>query len=198
MKDFWDYFKSLFQKAEESSAFNPYIHELIERSDDFKSAHEAWRYSPACRKLFTWVETQYGLWLALPDDIDEAIDFLNTPSSKGFVIYLNKTAIPQQDAVHFFDLLKERVQMLNYKVQISDARTWVQKSGVEKVERHHLKPRSFRTEDAKFDQRFGNITIELSLRNDAPHQLKFRATSYNDHLYSKAGSFADLIQAIQE
>lgn len=197
MKDIWDYFKGLFQKAAESSPSNPYIHELISRPKEYKPAFEAWKYSATCQRLSEWVEGQYGLWQVLPDDTDDAIDFLDTPSSKGFVIYLNKTTdFQKQDAFHFFDLLKERVQTLNYKSQISDTRTWIHQSRVETVERHYLKPRPSWAENSKFDQRFGNITIELFLRNDAPQQLKFRATSYNDHLYSKAESFSDLIQAI--
>ena len=42
----------------------------------------------------------------------------------------------------------------------------------------------------------GNITIELVLRNDKPHQLRFRATSYNDRLYAEADAFKELFQGL--
>jgi hypothetical protein len=198
MKEFWDYFKNLFKTVEESSPSNPAIHELIVRTPEAKAALQAWRDSLTCRRLFDWLGNQYALWQVLPDDIDDAIDFLDTPSSKGFAVHFHKTGYAKQDATHFFDLLKEKVLSLNYKPQISDTRTYVQKNWVETVERHYLKPKPSFAENSKFNQRFGNVTIELTLRNDAVHNLKFRATSYSDHLYATAEDFEGLMQVVLE
>ncbi len=196
MKDIWDYLKGLFQKAEESSPSNPYLHELINRTEEEKSAYKIWKGSLSQRRMMDWLNDQYAIWQALPDDIDPAIDFLNTPSSKGFVIHLSKKEYPREDAIHLFDYFKEQVLALNYKPQLSDTRTWSQKSWVETVERHYLKPRQNWAGEKKINQRFGNVTIELTFRNDLPHHLKFRATSYSDHLYAEAEEFRELMQAV--
>lgn len=198
MSDIWDYLKSLFKAEQESSASNPFIHELIERTAEEKAAYEAWKFSLAGRRLINWLADQYAIWQVLPGDIEETIDFLDTPSSKGFVIHFHKTEYNRQEATHFFDYLKERVLSQHYKPQISDTRTWSQDTWVETVERHYLKPKPSRTANSKFDQQFGNITIELSLRNDKVFNLKFRATSYNDHLYQQASDFKELMQAVLE
>ncbi len=126
------------------------------------------------------------------------MDFLDTPSSKGFVIHFHKTEFTRPDATYLLDYLKEKVLVLHYKVQLSDTRTYTKNDWVETVERHYLKPRATFEAGSKTNQRFGNVTIELMLRNDLPHQLKFQATTYSDHLFAKADDFKDLMLALLE
>ncbi|PHN05563.1 hypothetical protein [Flavilitoribacter nigricans] len=196
MAGIWDYIKNIFKEAEESSPSNPAIHAMIERSEEERAAFQQWQDSLVKRRLVDWLDNQYAIYRVTPHDIDEAMDFLDTPSSKGFVIHFYKTNYNRQEVTHFFDFLKEQIKGLNYKVQISDTRTYNRKDWVETVERHYLKPRPQFEKGVKIDQRFGNITIELVLRNDRVYQLKLQATSYRDHLYEEAEEFRDLMQAI--
>ncbi|TAK30391.1 MAG: hypothetical protein EPO28_18805 [Saprospiraceae bacterium] len=198
MKNLWSQITGLFKTVEESSSSNPVIHELIERGAEELALYEGWKCSLVCRRLTEWLWHQYGIWQALPGEVDETIDFLDTPSCKGFAVHFHKTNYSRRDARHLFDYLKERVLTLPYRCQISDTRTYSQKDWVETVERHYLKPKPGFAEPSKLNQRFGNVTIELTLRNDAVHNLKFRATSYNDHLYASAEDFKDLMQAVLE
>lgn len=196
MPNVWDFFKNFFHEAEKSSASNPLVHELIERSTKEKWALEEWRGSLPCLRLFDYLSAQHATYQSNPDDIDRAITFLNTPSSKGFAIHFALTDYTPQDSKHFFDILKEKVLTLNYRSQISDTRTWSEKKWVQTVERHYLKPRQSWADGKKIDQQFGNITIELTLRNDQPHQLTFRATHYSDRLYANASDFQGLMQTV--
>ncbi len=212
MPDIWDYFKNLFRKAESSSPSQPLIHEMIERSEEERRDYAFWKSTMVSRRLQDWLHDQYAVYRIAPDDIDEALDFLDTPSSKGFVIYFHKTRYSPRDVRHFFDYLKEQVLGLDYRPQISDVRTYQRSEWVEMVERHYLKPRpafqrrnlsvtpshSTTLDDAaeKFNQRFGNITIEHHLRNERPYYLKFSATSYQDALFTEAEEFRILMQHI--
>lgn len=196
MAGIWDYIKDIFKEAEESSPSNPAIHALIERSKEEQDRYTQWLESLIKRRLVDWLDNQYAVYRVSPDDIDEAMDFLHTPSSKGFVIHFFKTNYNRQEVTHFFDFLKDQMRQLNYKLQISDTRTYNRKEWVETVERHYLKPRPSFEKGKKIDQRFGNVTIELVLRNDQVYQLKMQATSYQDHLYDEAEEFKDLMQAI--
>lgn len=196
MAGIWDYIKNIFKEAEESSPSNPAVHALIERSTVEQEQYRQWLGSLVKRRLVDWLDNQYAIYRVTPDDIDEAMDFLNTPSSKGFVIHFYKTNYSRREVTHFFDFLKDQIKELNYKVQISDTRTYNRKDWVETVERHYLKPRSKFGKDKKIDQRFGNVTIESVLRNDQVYQLKLQATSYRDHLYGEAEEFLVLMQTI--
>ncbi len=193
MGDLWDYFKKLFFKTESSSPSNPLIHEMISRTEAEKKDYRHWKETLVRRRLQDWLSDQYALYRVTPDDIDEAIDFLDTPSSKGFVIYLHLTQYSLRDSIFFLDFLKDRVLKINYKVQISDTRTYSNGEQIETVQRHYLKPRpNFETE-GRLKQQFGNVTIELLLRDEKPYNLKFRATSYRDSLFEDPQDFKDLI-----
>ncbi len=195
MSDFWDSIKSLFKKTAESSPSQPAVHEVIERKVEEKEDYEQWKTGLVARRWRDWLADQYAVYRVSPDDIDEALDFLDTPSSKGFVVHLHKTGYTARESIFFLDYLKEQVLTLNYRTQISDRRTYNRPSWVETVERHYVKPRSNQTE-GKFDQQYGNIMIELEFRNDRPHNLRFRATSYKDALFHEAEAFGDLMQGI--
>jgi len=194
MADIWEHFKNLFQKSEQSSPSNPFIHELIERSSTELEDYDFWKNTLVCKQMQQWVFKQFDLFLALPQETEETIDFLNTVSSKGFVLHLHKTNYSKRDALHFFDFLKEKVKGLNYKSQISDRRVYNKPNWVEQAERHYLKPRPSFGETGKLNQAFGNITVELIFRNEKVYHLKFSATRYNDHLFEKGKEFQELME----
>lgn len=193
MSDFWKYIKNIFKAAEESSPNQPVIHELIIRTHEEQQDYDFWRDTLVRRRLMDWLKNQYAISKVLPDDVDEALTFLNTPSSKGFAVHFNQTQYSKRDVVHFLDYLKEQVLTLNYRTQISDLRTYNRPHWVETIQRHYLKPRTNFEEGKKTDQQYGNITVELILRNEQPYQLKFQATAYSDRLYQNAASFDDLM-----
>ena len=197
MSDLWNYVKSLFQSAEQSTPAVPTVHEMIERTKEERADLEQWQEMLVRRRLTGWLADQYAIFLVDPDNVDRELDFLNTPSSKGFVIHLHRTNYSKRDLLHFLDYLKNQVKALGYRIQISDRRVYPVKNGVETVERHYLKPRlNFEQEVEKQNQRYGNITISAVLLNDQPYQLKFQVTSYQDRLFSEADDFRDLMQVI--
>jgi len=196
MPDVWDYFKNLFKKAEISSPASPLIHEMIQRSTEETNDYLFWKNTLVCHRLRAWISEQHVVFQINPDNLDEAVDFLDTPSSKGFVIHFYKTRYNHRDVVHLFDYLKEQVLKINYRTQISDTRAYERPNWVESVQRHYLKPRSQQNEQGKFNQQFGNVMIELTFRNDQVYNLKFRATSYQDFQFSEALDFKDLIRKV--
>lgn len=196
MTDLFDFFKSWFRKAETSTPSNPALHEVIVRDEDFKKEFEAWKASLACRRLMDWLWHQYAMWASLPDELERNIDFLDTPSSKGFAIHYAGEQLTARQCRFFMDFLREKVLELSYRQTLADRRVYMVNKEVETLERYHLKPRQKRTAENLINQGFGNITVELVLRNDKPHQLRFRATSYNDRLYAKADAFKELFQGL--
>ncbi|MEM9919359.1 MAG: hypothetical protein AAF990_14750 [Bacteroidota bacterium] len=198
MKNLWQYVKSLFQEAEQSSPSQPSIHQLIERSTEEKEDFLRWKESLVSRRMLNWLNEQYIQYLINPDNLDEAIDFLKTPSAKGFVVHFGKTRYPRREVVHLFDFLKERVLQQGYRPYVSDTRTYNRPAWVETVQRHYLKPPSQLRQlpKEKFDQKYGNITIQLTEQDGRIMYLKFNATSYKDHLFADAEDFKDLMTAL--
>jgi len=68
---------------------------------------------------------------------------------------------------------------------------------VETVQRHYLKPSlKLKVAGEKAGQAYGNINIELLLRNEKAVNLKFSATSYRDHQFKEASDFDELMRKI--
>ncbi len=195
MAGLWNYLKGLFEETETSSPTKPAVHELIERSPDEQTDYARFAEGLVLRRLRDWIHDQYAIFRVAPRDTDRAIDFLDTPSSKGFVIHFHETQYAQREVTHLFDFLKERVLALDYRTQISDRRIFQRNTWVETVERHYLKPRSQRIE-GQFEQRFGNVKIELELRDDVVHNLRFSATIYKDAQFREAQTFRELLQQV--
>lgn len=197
MTNIWDFFKDFFKEAEESSPSKPIFNEILARSEQEKAAFENWKGSLPCRRFFDLLAAQYAIYQSNPAGIDPAVTFLQSDSSKGFALHFDRLDFNRQDASHFFDLLKEKMLAVSYRPELSNVRSWSEKDWVQTVERHYLKPKKSWEEGKVIDQLFGNITIELTLRNDRPQLITFRATGYSDRLYAQALGFHDLMQAIQ-
>jgi len=194
---FWKKIKNIFQAAEESSSINPTIHELIKRTPEEIKNYELWKNTLASRRLTDWLQNEYITFLTSPNNVDKSIDFLNTPSSKGFVIHFSRTQYRLDEITFFFDFLKEKVNELSYRTYVSDTRTYPKNDFVETIQRHYLKPSLYlKAKGQKTQQAFGNINIELLLKNDKVVNLKFSATSYSDHMFEDADDFDELMKAI--
>ena len=106
MANLWQQIKDLFQSVEESSPTQPALHTLIERSKTELQDYDFWKDTLVCHRLMDWVHAQYAIYLVDKDAIDESVDFLDSPSSNGFVVHFYKTQYSKRDTVFFFDFLK--------------------------------------------------------------------------------------------
>lgn len=198
MSNFWKNIKNIFKSAEESSASQPVIHKVIERTKAELLDYENWKETISKDRLLNWIREEHINYLLDPKSTDAAIDFLNTISSKGFVVHFYKTRYPSRDIIHLFDFIKEKILESGYKTYLSDTRSYNKKEWVEKLDRHYLKPPANKHDPRQeaFKQRFGNIAIELIFRNEKIYLLKFSATSYNDRFYEEAEDFNDLMKIL--
>lgn len=194
MSGFWQRLFNLEKAVAQSSHSQPIIHELIQRSAEEIIDYEQWKSSYILRRLIDWLTDQYTIYHREGSVKDDGIDFLNLPSSKGFILYFHRTNYTRREATFLFDYFKERVKTLNYRTQISDTRTYNRNQWVETVEKHYLKPRLAFIEGKKMNQQFGNIMIELEIRNDLIHNLRLRATHYQDFNFSPVLDFHELMQ----
>jgi hypothetical protein len=200
--DAWEYFKGLFKKSEESTAANPFMREAIERTETESADYELWKRTRSRDQMLAFINQQYANSLIEPERVETtAIDFINSASTKGFVMYFSERRDSLRDFCNLFDYLRERVLELGYVSYMSDERTYNKDLWVETIQRHYMKPsqRQHKSENPdKFVQLYGNVMIELFFRNNELANLKFRATSYNDHKFEEAHNFSDLMRAISK
>jgi hypothetical protein len=158
-------------------------HKLIERTSEEKYHFELWRDSPERISMMEWMYEEFKTFEKEKTACDEALDFIVSPSTKGFIWRYNENRWTQHDVHHVFDYLQQRVRELGYKKYVSEV-----------LHRHYLKPPVNYGEGQLLKQQWGNILICVSESNGKTTDLKFSATTYTDKLYTHAAEFAELME----
>ena len=204
----WTEVKALFNSAQESSPTEPVLHEVLTRHRTHAEAFAEWRGGLVSRRLVDWLADQYARYLTDRRRVERSIDFLDTPSSKGFVIHFEDLQYSLREAEFTQLYLRQRVLSREYRTQIADTRTYSRGRHTERTDRYYLKPRTNFTAPNgpgapmdghtadQFDQQFGNVLIELVVRDERPHHLRFSAPVYHDRIYRKADSFGMLMDVV--
>lgn len=198
MSFFQDLTEKLFpkKKAEESTR-EPFLREELKRSSQDKVDFGFWLESEEKQQVVSFIAEQYEKSLASEENVS-LFRVLQSGSSGGFILrYLEASS-----ALHFqhlFDYLKDQVRAQRYIIYTSDVRTYDKPNGVERIERHYLKPswrvlnRKEVNDTGKMNQLYGNITIELHKLNDQPQFLKFLCQYYSDSKFSTPMPFKELM-----
>ena len=190
-------FLQIFNKPEEKTVKPKNIRKGITRDEAFNKDFLAWQFSEDKEQILSWINTQYGLYNTLPDEMSDEIVFLNNKSSKGFALSFKKDH-KSEKARFLLDYLKAKVLQNNYRSSMSDLRVKHYDNYEECIERHYLKPKHQMLESEKINQEFGNISILLLFKNDIPHQLKFSATAYPDRTFAASKPFDALMDVLEE
>lgn len=204
----WEQIKSIFQQVDSSSKAQPIEHEVLNRHREQSVRFDLWKESLSAKRINNWLSDAYSRWMLNDKQDDNGFDFLDTPSSKGFAINWAESPFSLEDAEMYQLLLRERVLSKDYRTQVADTRSWIQDGALQRIDRYYLKPR-FKTSERfdddhrldahtadQLDQQFGNVLIELNVRQHVPRQLRFSANVYHDRIYQRAEHFAALMQVI--
>lgn len=198
MSDLWSKVKKIFTQAAESSAQQPVIHELIQRDHTTLAFQEKFIHGLVHRRFNDWLHDQFAIYLSTPENLDEAIDFISTPSIKGFVVHFRMTQYDIKEIIALFDHFKNQILTIGYHSYVSDVKGYNRGQWSEELQRHYLKPslRVQEIEQQQINQQFGNINIELLTRNAKVWHLKFSATVYNDRMYQEGDDFEKLLRLV--
>ena len=220
----WADVKRVFAKAADSSRAEPVVHEVLTRHRDCAEALATWQRGIVCGALLDLVSEAYGQFLLAGQPRDEAVDFLDTPSAKGFVVHFDRLQYSTAEAEMLQLHLRQRVLANTsadlalagredatpaYRTQVADTKTYATARGqTERTDRYYLKPRPVAHADPalaaapdthtadQFAQGFGNILIELVVRDARAYRIRLSATIYHDRVYQEATAFAALMQQL--
>ncbi len=191
MANFWKQVKGWFKEVDESSPTKPFIEERLERTEAELEDLKSWKLSNSCLELCSVVYDSF-----LEEKNHPALTFLKLRSSSGFIIDLEKEKTNLRDAQRFMDFLREKVLALNYKRQNSNYRLYSKNGKTEKIERFYMKPRLNIVESGQVDQLYGNVIIELTIREEVPLSLKFQVNGYSDRNYTDSRTFGALMEKV--
>ena len=191
----WNRLKELLIQTDQSTSGQPAVHKVLERTNGSREAYADWKFGGDVVNSLDWILSNYQSKIS-GGKSDRTISFLDTPSKKGFVLYLTDGVVETNHPEHLMDFIKERVLNLGYNLYTSDLRTYSVGNDVETQQRHYLKPPLNFVPNKKLSQLYGNIAIEFVLRNDQPYMFKFSATTYQDYMFDDAKTFGQLMKVI--
>lgn len=167
----------------------PLIIEPLTRGEDYHRSYFSWLNNGYHRPIMAEI---FAAWHRRKAGEEPLLDIrlLEMPAANGWALAY-QPELGERIFQHLFDLLKERVQALGYRVQIAERRITDKKKVVETIEKYYLKPITDLAE-LPCEQRYGNVLIELHYRDYKPQYLKFMATFYSDRMYKPALPFSQL------
>lgn len=196
MADFWKQIKNWFNEEAESSPTKPFVQEWLDRTDEEEKDLFIWQLGMAALEINSLVYAQFQNFQESKKNAHKLVYFLKNQSSGGFMFYFGETDYLLRDAQRFMDFLNKKIKDNGYKTHVADYKLYTKNNHPERLERFYLKPKLMPTIDGKAQQLFGNILIELIIRDDKPRQLKFQATTYTDHQFVEGKSFEELMNLI--
>jgi hypothetical protein len=209
---FWNQFKKIFSTANseqkkltaDSKIQNPaeeevlLSHEQIKRSEEETKLFFKWTFSEKKSSILHWLNSEFSNY-AENGCCDSNLMFLIIPSVNGFIINFNPDRWGREDFIYLFDYFKYNLKNHeDYFEQVSDIKIIKKENQIETTQRHYLKPprQIQQSNDAKIDQKFGNLMISLTEVDNEIKMLKCSATYYSDRSYEKPLCFDKLIDIL--
>lgn len=203
MGKLWDFLRGRVRHAENQRSALPFLHETVDLKAYPAADFLQWHNGPQHQALNTMLKTGYRDFLIRAVNDETAADFLQSPSSNGWVLQCQQLSFSESDYRHLMYLIQKRLKDKRYIMNVADIRSRQKANWIEQVYRHYLKPSArmqMRNNAAgqKAQQLYGNITMELISRDDKPYVLKLLAHNYSDQHYAEVDHFSELMELICE
>ncbi len=192
------YFDQILKKifANRTSLVNDYVKQILKRSPKDKQAYQKWLSSDQHKEFITAIAQAYFYKKA---DIVSSIQvhLFKSNGANGFAISYHPN-FGKKKFQHLLDYFKERVQTLNYHLQVAERKITDRGDYVETKDKYYLKPsiRLGTINQGLCNQLYGNILLEHISVDNRPSYIKVLVTYYNDHLFAKALDYDDFIEEL--
>lgn len=174
----------------------PLIHEPLQWNEESAKAYGAWNDSLEKKRILNQLLDAFLVYSRRGETLDDAIDYMDTPMHRGFVLYLDKLGYPFETYRFLLELFKDRIKEDGYVVNLKDVMTREETGGLTTVYRYYLKPSIRDITEGIRSQRYGNVKLELHVRNDIPMHFKCLSTIYQDRSYMEASSLREFLNVI--
>lgn len=166
----------------------------LERSDSYTAAFELWKASAKEEEMVQGISNVF--W-----NVRRGIAYspglfsYSSPQANGF--YFNtKLGITELGFSFLLDAFRDSVIAMGYSLYTSDKKYVEVPSGIQRIDRHYLKPINDANQGDVNDQKYGNILFELYSLNEEAQYLKCMVSVYSDHKFTKALPFEQFAEAL--
>jgi hypothetical protein len=198
MANIFTHFQASILSKPELAETKPLTRKPLVKTEKENKEYDKWKNTSKLAQMLCYLSEECQKHQSSPRKTHDGIDFYAGLSARGFRLHPALTRFSDDHVKFLFAFLKERLVALDYQAVSSD--TSVFKRGdywVETIHRHILKSPNARGcygENLAGD--FGQITIELLLKDDRLCSLRFEATIPDTDLPRPTDDFANLIQLL--
>lgn len=189
---------TVLSNPELSETCKPLTRKPLVKTEKESQEYDKWKNTPKLSQMLSYLNDECQKHQSSADKTHDGIDFYANSSARGFRLHPALTRFSDSHVKYLFDFLKERLTALDYQAVSSD--TSVFKRGdywTETIHKHILKsPNSRENYCENLAGGFGQITIELLLKDNRLCALRFEATVPDTDLPRPTDDFANLIQLL--
>lgn len=172
------------------------VHEVLKRSERDQRLYEQWRASSEEEDMLRELaQAYYYKKTNIASEME--VHLFNTAYANGFAVTYHPK-IGAKTFQHLFELFKDKVLDMQYRLVNADRRILERDDYVEVIEKYYLKPAWHHQEDSEemIDQQYGNIVIEQILINNNPSYIRLLANIYSDSQYKEASSYDEFMSRL--
>lgn len=160
---------------------------VLERSESFENAFEQWSASSKADDIIGKISNIF--WNVRREiGFSPGLFVYSSPQANGF--YFNsKLEISHLGFEFLLDEFRDRVLKMDYSLYTSDRKYVEVPAGIQRIDKHYLKPNPKAHPDGLFNQNYGNVLLELYSLNEKAQYLKCMVTVYSDHTFAEARPF---------
>lgn len=166
----------------------------LERSDSYNEAFELWKASTKAEEILQSISNVF--WNVRRDiAYSPGLFSFSSPQANGF--YFNtKLGISELGFSFLFDDFRDNVIEMGYSLYTSDKKYVEVPAGIQRVDKHYLKPINTAEQSDVYDQKFGNVLFELYSLNEEAQYLKCMVSVYSDRKFAEALPFEQFAEKL--
>lgn len=166
----------------------------LERSESYNQAFELWKSSTKAEEILQSISNVF--WNVRRDiAYSPGLFTYSSPQANGF--YFNtKLGISEPGFSFLLDAFRDKTLELGYSLYTSDKKYVEVPAGIQRVDRHYLKPSVIAKTDGLNDQKYGNVLFELFYVNEEAQYLKCMVSVYSDRKFAEAQPFEQFAEAL--
>ena len=189
---------TILSQPELAETSKPLMRKSLQRTEKETREYHNWKETSKLSTILLYLQEECQKHLSSPTKTHDGIDFYGTASARGFRMHPALTRFPDVHIKYLFDFLKERLIALDYQAVSSDTTTFQRGDyWMETIHRHVLRaPNAKGCYADNLVGGFGQITIEMLLKDNRLCTLRLEATVPDSDLPRPTDDFANLIQLL--
>lgn len=184
----------LFNKADKTPPDSrPTLHEVWEYDDFLKEL--SMQQIAEINEFVNYISSEFENWRENAASIS-SFSFIDNSKVSGFAMSTSNSFLNREFCLRFMAVSANRLRNQHYVLKLSEVKTQKRGEKIETVYKIYLKPSHKDLTSGKANQRYGNISMETIIVNDAINKLVVKLSKYSDANFNEPQEFEDFLKSM--